>query len=717
MSFSRTSRIICAVAYATAFLCAATVSAQQSLATYHLGTGSATFGIVLPKGAATGGLKVGALATQTDVKSTWPDGSIKFAVVTCEVASEGDYAIVPSSASTGSFSPTLPSANVQITVGNTAYTSSLPATLTDPWLKGPLVAEGRAVTAFSPGPSGAAAHLRVIWDVRSYKSGGHRVSVTIDNTENVTEANAVVYSLAINVAGQTVYSRTATVTPGTSTLTQSGDSPAVIASHGLSEGDWVRVTGGPYAGQFRRVNQVLDSNRVVLNSGFNSSPTNVTWERVTFIHPYMARVRKTFSVAPLKEAAVTPDFSTYYQAKVVPAYLPTIKASARSTAGWKFDAFGIGDLTYPIAMVGDRDELGLFPAWVAQYLTFKTASLREYVLKMGDLAGTFSIHVSETDGQMLSLDKHGGFFTAIQGNGDSGPAGGGPETIGRGYYGEDGAAHQPSLAFVPYILTGDRYYLDELKFWANYGMLSWLWLRGDSQGLVTAQQIRGVGWALRDIAEAAAFTPDADPWKTYFTTRVMANLQDLDARAAQEKDPLGSAYSNLRIDEPGNIIPFMQSFLLWGLEHARALGFTSAGNSYRLRIATYFNTLQTASGFDWRAAASYYIRVVDGSNNFFKSYADMYTYNFGGSSPLYTSTPIVPNHYGVNLRIILMSAVDLGLPNAAANLSRLMAYSTDGYSMVDEVNSRQQYAITSSASNTASTASTPKAPTNVRVIR
>src|SRR6185437_5510990 len=32
-------------------------------------------------------------------------------------------------------------------------------------------------------------------------------------------------------------------------------------------------------------------------------------------------------------------------------------------------------------------------------------------------------------------------------------------------------AHQPSLAFVPYLLTGDRYYAEEMAFWANYGMV------------------------------------------------------------------------------------------------------------------------------------------------------------------------------------------------------------------------------------------------------
>jgi hypothetical protein len=691
-------------------------AAQSGLANYRLGRGAATFGLVLPQGSAFGGVGVGTLETQTDVKTTWPDGSIKFAVVSCQVPADGDYQIQGGGNSGGTFTPSLPPAMVTIVVDGATYTSTLPSSLSDVWLSGPLVVEGRAVTSFSPTPSGPAAHLRVIWDVRSYKSGGHRISVAVDNSRNVPEANVVVYSPTISVAGQVVFNRPVIRRAGASTLSQNGDEPMVSPNHGLVAGDWVRLTSGIQAGQIRRVHQVLDSSRVVLNSRFSGNPIGLSWERISFLHPYMSRWRKTFTVGSLTEASITPDFTPSYLAKALPSYLPTIKSSSRSIDDWKFDVLGIGDLTYPLAMVGDRDEIGLFPAWVAQYLTFKTAALRAYVLRMGELAGTFSVHITEPDGEMLSLDDHPGFFTGAQGNGNSGPAGGGPETVGRGYYGEDGAAHLPSLSFVPYLLTGDRYFLDEMKFWANNTMLSWTWLRNGAEGLVTAQQQRAVGWALRDIAQAAAFTPDQDRWKDYFTSRLMANLRDLDARAASENDPLGSTMK-LRVDEPGNIQVFMQSIFLWGLEYARNLGFDSAGSGYRKRIATYFNNLQNAQGFDWTASASYYIQVMDGAGNYFKSYGDLYNFNFGGSTPLYRPTPLLPVHYAVNLRIVLMTAVQLGLPNAEAHLNRLMAYrNADGYSMMDELAARQQYAVAGDGLGS-STDAKPGAPTGLRLSR
>ena len=77
-------------------------------------------------------------------------------------------------------------------------------------------------------------------------------------------------------------------------------------------------------------------------------------------------------------------------------------------------------------------------------------------------------------------------------------------------------AHQPSLAYVPYLLTGDRYYAEEMAFWANYGMLRTY--PGDgvrtSRGILENGEVRAFGWALRNLADAAAYYPDASPVKS-----------------------------------------------------------------------------------------------------------------------------------------------------------------------------------------------------------
>src|SRR6185436_9427815 len=78
-------------------------------------------------------------------------------------------------------------------------------------------------------------------------------------------------------------------------------------------------------------------------------------------------------------------------------------------------------------------------------------------------------------------------------------------------------AQQPSIAYVPYLLTGDRYYAEEMAFWANYGILrtdNADGIRG-SQGILAANGAAGYGWALRNLADAAAYYPDASPVRAY----------------------------------------------------------------------------------------------------------------------------------------------------------------------------------------------------------
>jgi hypothetical protein len=106
----------------------------------------------------------------------------------------------------------------------------------------------------------------------------------------------------------------------------------------------------------------------------------------------------------------------------------------------------------------------------------------------------------------------------------------------------------------------------------------------------------------------------------------------------------------------------------------------------------------------------YLLNIADSSGRFFPSYTALRDYNFGPSG-LYPNAPIpTVGNYGVSLRVILTVATKLGLSNASANLSKLMAYTDGNGSMVDEVNRRSQYAIGEAGQ-------APRAPADVRIVR
>jgi hypothetical protein len=180
------------------------------IATIGLTPGWITFGQAVPQGAAHGGLKIGGLETQTDVKTTWPDGSIRFAVLTANVPAAGSYAVTGALASAGApLTPSLPAASATFTIEGVVYTATLPSALSaDRWLSGPLAYEGRSIVAPVSSADGSPhSFLRVIFDTRAYADGNGRVDVTVENVLDQADASTVKYDVTIAVNGVPAFSK------------------------------------------------------------------------------------------------------------------------------------------------------------------------------------------------------------------------------------------------------------------------------------------------------------------------------------------------------------------------------------------------------------------------------------------------------------------------------------------------------------------------------
>ena len=105
-------------------------------------------------------------------------------------------------------------------------------------------------------------------------------------------------------------------------------------------------------------------------------------------------------------------------------------------------------------------------------------------------------------------------------------------------------AHEPDPFFVPYILTGDPYYLDGLQLWAG---LHSIYLNPDCGptyrcgGLgVISTETRGNAWELRNRRHASVASPDDDPEKAAFAMM----LDDALAWWEGQRDIKGTQYEN-----------------------------------------------------------------------------------------------------------------------------------------------------------------------------
>jgi hypothetical protein len=73
-------------------------------------------------------------------------------------------------------------------------------------------------------------------------------------------------------------------------------------------------------------------------------------------------------------------------------------------------------------------------------------------------------------------------------------------------------SHQPSLGFLPWLLTGRWYFLEEHLFWVTWNYLQSNYVtREGAKAIYFDDQIRSRGWALRSHAQALAIIPDTHP--------------------------------------------------------------------------------------------------------------------------------------------------------------------------------------------------------------
>ncbi|MBY0430053.1 MAG: hypothetical protein K2Q10_02560, partial [Rhodospirillales bacterium] len=208
---------------------------------------------------------------------------------------------------------------------------------------------------------------------------------------------------------------------------------------------------------------------------------------------------------------------------------PTIRMAGEVAAGTAdVGPMGHAYVQEYMPMTGERADIGVLPTWAAQAVLQQTAQAQSVLFANADAAGAVPWHFrSEATGRMTTLDEHPRLWIEARGNngryGDDALTQGYETKVSTGWTPD--TAHAPALTSLAYLLSGDRYYLNELQSQANYAMLSVdPDHRGNAGGLLEGQQLRGEAWSLRSLGDAAALTPDTDTFKGYFGEKLDNNL-------------------------------------------------------------------------------------------------------------------------------------------------------------------------------------------------
>jgi len=426
---------------------------------------------------------------QVDAEALWPDGSVKLAAITLAAnvpANASLPVLLYKAAAPGNAAPVdLLSATVNLTAtlnfssGQYAGTQvidlggALKQALQkapDYWLRGPLATQARVDVPLGNGPM----HLTA--DVTAYADG----SVTADvqfNNDLTTLIPAVRYANPGPLAPQK-YS---------ATVTLNGKSASFSNLTQYQYQDW---------------HTQLASKALV--------PVNVQHD--------LAYLERTGAILPY-------DVATGVNSSLLQNY-QTLAQGANFGA-----PLASNGVTQYMPTTGGRPDIGYTTQYNTVWLLTQDARAATVALAQGDAGGAVPWNIKLANGHWLTKSPaDNASHVWIDVRADQKTVANQPDSA-TGWATD--TAHQPNLAYVPYLMTAWRWYLDRLNAQAAFSLSSITYVStctGDSPfntacdiALNQSDQVRGQAWAMREIQEAA-FIGRSGSWEQgYFSAAVQHN--------------------------------------------------------------------------------------------------------------------------------------------------------------------------------------------------
>ncbi len=582
-----------------------------------------------------------AVPMQVDVKAKHADGSLRHAVLTAKVASlaagQSLSLSLKAAPAAGSYAPVAPTAlladgftaAVNITLGGVRYTASADTLLRSgsyqTWLSGPQVNEWLVSAPLKTDQGASHPHLTARFAIRAVNGVKQaRVDVTLENAW-AYEPNPqnFVYDTQVLVGGLPVYTK------------------------------------------------------------------------VGMTHYHHARWRKMFWWGAQPSVHVKHNAAYLIASRALPNYdrsftVPeTSLASMKSNwTGAKIEPMGTGAAMSVMPTTGGRPDIGLLPGWAATYLMSMDKRAKEVTMGTADLAGSWSTHYrNKTTGRPVTLQEFP-YMTILGNPGDTvNPATGKREafplcatTTSCTTPNKHDSSHQPGFAYLPYLVSGDHFYLEELQFWAMWNAFSSNpHYRQFGKGLVAPDQVRGQAWSMRTLAEAAYITPDSDPLKAQFSTLVGHNLDWYNAQYSNNASAnvLGALVNSAVVYSGGTAVaPWQDDFFTAAVGHAMELGFDKA--KPLLSYKTRFPVLRmSGAGSCWIDGAMY--SLVIRSTPTSPYFTDIGTAAVATHTATFTSLPCASQAMAtfLKLRVGEMTGYSSEVAGYPSNMQPALAFAVD----------------------------------------
>jgi hypothetical protein len=428
------------------------------------------------------------------------------------------------------------------------------------------------------------------------------------------------------------------------------------------------------------------------------------YTKTALVHTPAARWKRTFWIGTAPPLHLRHDTAYLIASKAVPNYDQRITVSESLLAGYatalgngKFVPMGFGTLMAAMATTGGRPDIGLMPDTHAAWVLSMDKRAKDISLGNADIGGTWPAcrrDDSTGPGAGYPLSVINFPYATILGGGSDGinPTTGKNEhlpTLSTSTQAGWDSSHQPGIFYLPYLLTGDYYYLEGLHFWCmaniyqsnpNY--------RNKGQGLIEPDQVRGQGWSIRTLAECAYVTPNDHPLKSAFDYFVGTNFTWYNQHYTDGTNNVlgiitGSAFA---YNSGRGLAPWQDDFFVQALNHAVELLDNSAAKRFLMWKSKFQVSRILGDGTCIMDAANYDLNCRDSSTSpYYTTIGQCMAATiptsmsqYACNSPQRLATASSPNlqpgdldgypdstqGYPANMQPALAAAVDVGYPQA-----------------------------------------------------
>jgi hypothetical protein len=304
-------------------------------------------------------------------------------------------------------------------------------------------------------------------------------------------------------------------------------------------------------------------------------------------------------------------------AKLLPPYsrqvaknAPTINTDAIVYKGPMDNA---GVVQY-VGTTGDRPDIGPVTEYQAAYILSSDDSALKAVLAQAEAAGSMPMHVrDERTGAPVDCFQYPHVSWYYKSEGDQWVKGSDSIVNATGQPTcpwQLNTSHDPALNYVPYLLTGDPYYLEELQFQGNQLLGATNYYRGKLQSVYPGET-RSYAWSMRTMFQLAKVTPVAVPhwlkprayWKhivddnrTFFTQTFI--------NSPMRSSTVFHAATDLR-----EIGGWQEDFLAFSLGWGVWMGFAEWRPAYLWKLQATLSRTNGKSGWPRQWCSPYYYPI------------------------------------------------------------------------------------------------------------